>query len=296
MFGTKKRKFPYQSPGELFIGKFGVPRDIDDVIHYADFLRQSAQVSDHPPINLTKIFEHFGIKSHKAPLIDQQGTSDGLLGFMLIKENDPETRQRFSEAHELIEFLFHEYKNLPEWHKSYYATHKTTKEKLCQKGAAALLMPHSTFVPVMSDRGISIESASELAGVYETSLLATLYRMLDECQDERLLVIWRFALKPTQEVNPAQQGLFGDDPVVLPQKKMRIWWCVTSAGTNNGFIPAHQSIHDDSIIARAYESGQLLSGIERLQLKGINGRYNIEAKKANIGDEPCVLALLNRYS
>ena len=58
------------------------------------------------------------------------------------------------------------------------------------------------------------------------------------------------------------------------------------------FIPAHQSAADDSIIARSYECGELLSGSERFQLKGIDGRYHVEAKKVNIGEELCVLSLL----
>ena len=290
------QKLPYQNPGGLFIEKFGVPRDIDDVIRYADFLRQEAGVSSQPPIDLMKIFDRFGIKSHQAPLVEQQGTSDGFLGFMLIKEDDPVARQRFSEAHELIEFLFHQYKNLPKWRQSYYATHNTTKEKLCQKGAAALLMPQESFVPAMLELGLSFESASELASIYETSLLATLYRMIAECGDERLLVIWRLALKPTQEVNQAQPSLFGNDVSLLPEKKLRIWWPVASARASNGYIPFHQSIHDDSIIVKAYETGQLQKGSERFQLKGISGRYNVEAKKVNIGDEVCVLSLLHRQS
>ena len=157
-------------------------------------------------------------------------------------------------------------------------------------------MPRESFVPTMLARGVSFESASDLAGIYETSLLATLYRILAECRDERLLVIWRFALKPTQEMNQAQPSLFGADLLARPQKKLRIWWPVTSVAANNGFIPPHQSIHDDSIIARAYETGQFQKGRERFQLKGINGRYNVEAKKVNIGDEVCVLSLLHRQS
>lgn len=285
---------PYQNPGQLFIKKFGVPHTIDDVISYADFLREAAGLSDQPPIDLTRIFDYFGIKSRQAPLVDQQGTSDGRLGFMLIKDDDPATRQRFSEAHELIEFLFHHYKNLPEWGHSYFATHNTTKEKLCQKGASALLMPRSSFVPAMLKNEFSFEGASNLAGIYETSLLATLYRMLAECENERLLVVWRLALKPTQEMNEAQPSLFENNLNVLPQKKLRIWWAVNSAEASNEFIPAHQSIPNDSIIASVFETGHLQKGSELLRLRGVYGRYNIEAKKVNIADETCVLSLLHR--
>jgi len=79
------------------------------------------------------------------------------------------------------------------------------------------------------------------------------------------------------------------------------------------------SAGDDSIIARSYacrgllsgserllsrrptnmelrlESRGLLSGSERFRLKGIGGRYRIEAKRVYMGDEMCVLSLLHRY-
>jgi hypothetical protein len=34
---------------------------------------------------------------------------------------------------------------------------------------------------------------------------------------------------------------------------------------------------------------------QRFRLKGNDGRYDVEAKKVNIGDEMCVLSLLQRY-
>jgi hypothetical protein len=295
------RKLVYQNPGELFIEKFGVPRDIDDVIRYADFLREAAGVGDWPAIDLTRIFERFGIQSHRVPLVDQQGSSDGLLGLMLIKEDDSAARQRFSEAHELIELLFYEYKQRPEWKESVFAASEKIKERACQKGAAALVMPRSSFVPAMLERGFSFDGASGLAAVYGTSLLATIYQMLDEYEDERLLVVWRLALKPTEVVSGGQAGLAGNDAAAGPdeaagpQRRLRIWWTARSAGARNDFIPAHQSAAEDSVVARCYGCGERLSGGERFRLKGIDGRYQVEAKRVNIGEEMCVLSLLQRY-
>jgi hypothetical protein len=37
-----------------------------------------------------------------------------------------------------------------------------------------------------------------------------------------------------------------------------------------------------------------LNGSERFRLKGIDGRFHVESKKVNIGDEMCVLSLLQR--
>ena len=108
-------------------------------------------------------------------------------------------------------------------------------------------------------------------------------------------MVWRLALKPTEMVSVGQAGLAGSEPAAGPQRKLRIWWTASSMAARNDFIPAHQSAADDSIIARSYASSQRLSGRERFQLKGIDGRYHVEAKKVNIGNEMCLLSLLQRY-
>lgn len=290
------KKRPYENPGKLFIDKYGLPHDIDDILKYTDFLYQQSKLNDQPPIDLTKIFNHFGISNHQGALNEQQGLSDGNLGFTLVKEDDPITRQRFSEAHELIEFLFHEYKNLPEWERSYYSTHHSTKEMLCQKGASALLMPRSSFAPHVLNMGVSLQSASILAKLYETSLLATLYRMLDVCVGEYLLVIWKYTLRPSQENSCSQPSLFGDAISFLPEKKLRIWWVVKSSTESKNYIPSNQSVNKDSVIVRAFETGELQQAEEFFQMRGISGKYEIEAKRVNIGDELCILSLFHRAS
>ena len=50
------KKRPYENPGKLFIDKYGLPHDIDDILKYTDFLYQQSKLNDQPPIDLTKIF------------------------------------------------------------------------------------------------------------------------------------------------------------------------------------------------------------------------------------------------
>ncbi len=92
-------------PGHLFIREHGPFRNEDDIVSYADFLRTMAGLTDQPPIDLTQIHQRFGIPAPLlAPLQDQQGLLfDSETGIMLIKEDDPITRQRFTNAHELME-------------------------------------------------------------------------------------------------------------------------------------------------------------------------------------------------
>lgn len=98
----------YTNPGKLFIQRFGLVECAEDVMRYVGFLRDEAGISAEPPIDLAPIHSRFGIPLPKyAPLPDLQGI---LLnpdhGLILIKEDDPAARQRFTAAHELIELLF----------------------------------------------------------------------------------------------------------------------------------------------------------------------------------------------
>lgn len=294
--GSMKGNTPkqqYKNPGHLFIEQYGVPKDIDTIFLFADFLRQKSGISDDPPIDLARIYARFGIKAHLAPLVDQPGFSDGTMGFMCIKEDDPATRQRFTQAHELIEFLFSAYKAMPRWNSSYFAHHHETKEKYCQRGAAALLMPRNSFVPAMMRLGVNMDSASILAGVYQTSLMSTLHRVVEEGTDrERILIIWHFALKATEDSLQGQPSLFGNDYVSFPQAKLRIWWSIVSRRPHTNYIPNHQSISKDSFIFHAYETGLPQNGIEAFNLKGVQGRYHVEARRVKVNEETCVLSLL----
>lgn len=95
------------SPGVLFLAKYGVPGDSSDINRYVDFLRKEAGVQLTPPIDLNKIYAKFQIPQPALEHIDQEGLLlDAERGLIIINEDDPRTRRRFSEAHELIELLF----------------------------------------------------------------------------------------------------------------------------------------------------------------------------------------------
>lgn len=276
---------PYRHPGQVFLSRYGLLHNHQDVFQYVDFLRREARLSDEPPVDLSLIYRHFGIPTPiRAPLCDQQGILvDSDTGIILIKEDDPIVRQRFTEGHELMELLFDAQARLlgaskPGWNEQ-------KKEQLCDRGAADLLMPQSSFLPLLHELGISLSTGRTLANLYQTSLLATLVRMIHYGLGASALVMWHCALK--------RREMESFDPAVLPQKKLRVWWRTRTRSWTSGFIPKNKSVSHDSLIAFAYTTGQPQNGREILNLGWGPIHCQVEAMPIQLGDKSCVLSLLH---
>jgi IrrE N-terminal-like domain len=163
-----------------------------DVFDYVDFLREVGQLGDRLPVDLEKIYRAFGMPIPlRVPLEDQQGILlDSSTGMILIREGDPIVRQRFTEGHELMELLFDAQAdvvnelNLRHWD-------ELRKEKLCDAGAAELLMPKVLFRSHIQHLGTSIETGRSLSRIYHTSLIATLIRMVKLTSGELAIAYWK---------------------------------------------------------------------------------------------------------
>jgi hypothetical protein len=182
----------YQHPGYAFLNRYGSLQTEGDVFHYVDFLRESARLNCRPPVDFTKIYAAFGMPIPlRVPLEDQQGILlNSLTGMILIREGDPIVRQRFTEGHELMELLFDaqadvaQELNLPNWDEA-------RKEKLCDAGAAELLMPKSLFRSHIQHLGTSMKTARSLSRIYHTSLIATLIRMVELTHGDYAIALWK---------------------------------------------------------------------------------------------------------
>ncbi|MEP0919466.1 ImmA/IrrE family metallo-endopeptidase [Leptolyngbya sp. DQ-M1] len=276
---------PYRHPGRAFLSQHGRLQCEDDVFRYVNFLRQESGLGDEPPIALTCIYQHFGMPEPlRAPLEEQQGILvDSNTGIILIKEDDPIVRQRFTEGHELMELLFDAQQEarfesaLPNWSEQ-------RKERLCDQGAADLLMPQSSFVPKLNRLGISFKTGRSLAALYQTSLLATLARMLQYGTGNYALVLWHCVLKPSEMKQSAP---------IKAKRKLRVCWKLQTQDWTGGFIPKDKSIPHDSLISQAYISGQPYSGAETIDLGSTSIRCNVEALPIRLGDRISVLSLLH---
>jgi hypothetical protein len=268
------------------MSRYGLLQNDEGVFRYVNFLRQEAGLTDKPPVDLSLIYQHFGIPTPlRAPLSDQQGILvDSDAGVILIKEDDPVVRQRFTEGHELMELLFDAQEKLlggakPSWNEQ-------RKEQLCDQGAADLLMPQSSFLPLLHNLGISLNTGRTLANLYQTSLLATLVRMIQYGLGAYALVMWHTALK-RREMDCFK------DPAILPQKKLRVWWRTRTRSWTSGFIPKNKSISHDSLISLAYKTGQPQTGAEILNLGWGPIHCQVEAMPMQLGDKYCVLSLVH---
>lgn len=271
------------------------------VLDYAAFLRAKAGLNNKPPVDINRIYEAFSLTLRSASLLESlpgmQGLAAKQVGLVFISEDDPGTRQRFTQSHELMEFLMDALSgnNLGPAVRM-YVDEGPKKEQLCDWGAARLLMPVSLFRQHISELGVSLDVASNLSYIYQTSLLATL-RHIVECLDGPVaLVVWRYAHKPTEMkyvAAPNQESLFGDNYRGGPQKELRVWWRVFGHRAKHLAIPLHKSVSRDSLIYRVYEEGVPQNGEASFNLVALKGRFFVEARPAIIGSEHCVISLFH---
>lgn len=282
---------PYRHPGYAFLEHHGPLQSEADVERYGDFLRQSAQLDDDcPPVSLGRIYTCFGIPiPRQAPLQDQQGILvDGDSGLILIKEDDPLVRQRFTEGHELMELLFdahHQQLGLPQEtapQRGGFNAEGDYKERLCDRGAAALLMPEQSFRARLQMLSMSLQTGRALAKDYQTSLVATLLRMVQLSSGAHALVMWRLGWATVED------KARGSEP---PQ--LRPGWQAFSAAWSVGKLARGQVAGPGSVVAIAPQLSQPLTGTELLMMGGAERRCHLEVLPLRGGRQQCVLALMH---
>jgi hypothetical protein len=280
----------YQHPGYAFLNRYGSLQTEADVFHYVDFLRESARLNCRPPVDFTKIYAAFGMPIPlRVPLEDQQGILlNSSTGMILIREGDPVVRQRFTEGHELMELLFDaqadvaQELNLPTWDEA-------RKEKLCDAGAAELLMPKSLFRSHIQHLGTSMETARSLSRIYHTSLIATLIRMVELTYGDYAIALWK-PLPHDRENNPhTNQG-------------WQLDWSVVSEAWSEGRLIKGLQVTDWPLDMQRLQSLQqtrvqlpLRSGLKwvRSQSLGIGGSKQYGDTSALQGLRITLLSLLS---
>ena len=297
MDNSQGEALEYTNPGKLFVQEHGSVEGSDDVMRYVDFLRKNAGIDYEPPVDLNKIYHRFGIPAPEyITLPNQQGLLlDAATGLILIHGEDPRVRQRFTAAHELMELLFASLPSGKGW-----AARRTggfreaPKERLCNEGAAELLMPRVSFVPRVSAVGVSYLGARQLAIEFDVSTTAALVRMVRVGPGKHAVVLWRMKNTPTEVRNmtPANQlSLFNDLASVGPPKKLRVEWAMV--GSNVPYIPVDKSVPEDSSIHTAWRDGVFTSSEDYLDLANCRGIFRCETQPFAVDDEVHVLSLLH---
>lgn len=207
----------------------------------ASLFARRASGTDDPWITISNLIaELFGAKSHacsvtrlenylaKRNISDlryENGTDfDGLIqplgltyddGFrVIINRSLPGTRLRFTLAHELCHTFF--YEHVPELK---FMPHEIdrSEERLCNFGAAELLMPQSSIIRNAKCKPVGLDSLEELARQFEVSTEAMLVRLRSLRLWNAELSYWRreidgtFVSEQIAGINKAQWNWRGNE-------------------------------------------------------------------------------------
>ena len=232
----------------LFVSTFGDPETPIDVEALASL--RGIQRSDESPV-----------LSEDAELVP-----DGMGGVkMRVNPDRPETRQRFSVAHEISHTFFPEYSSKT-WCRTdaRYRDRQNPEELLeilCDVGAAELLFP----LPWFGSDAANVKSADDLmqlASKYRASRDATVRRLAEVSAEPIAAVFFSWKLKPTQKPtigNKSQSSLFGEsaDERIRDALKLRIEYAITSSAfrTAGHFLPNDKSVPNDGPVYQAASTG-----------------------------------------
>ena len=204
-----------------------------------------------------------------------------------VNPDRPETRSRFSVAHEISHTFFPNYQ-IQKWCRT-DARHRRRDnpddllEKLCDIGASELILPAPWFIQdaasVTSGAGLV-----DLARKYVASREATVRRFAESHSGEIAALFLSWKLKPTQEptVGNIDQGdLFGTDPTDRARlaKRLRLDYSIPSPRFLEAghYLPADKSVENDGPLYESASSGRPCEGECMLDLGSAGGRYRILA-------------------
>ena len=273
----------YTNPGHLFAERAGLPQRPDDlygyVEDYAAFVLEEGGARSIP-VDLDAVCERFGIEWSDGALPEgTDGFSDGHAGRILVNEDHAEVRRRFTRGHELVELLFTALVESPVPEDVWHFLGGAHKERLCNRGGAAILLPFGLFEAEVEAAGVSVAAGRDLACRFGASLIATLIALVERGPGLHALVGWRRALKPTEvraTGGGAQLGL-GPGFEATPEPRMRVQWVRATRGADAPFIPRDKSVGDGSVIARAAAGETCGPCHEDLDLGPLKGRCLVEA-------------------
>lgn len=262
---------------------------------YADYLRTTASCLTLPVL-LDQIRNHHKFRLKKASL-DQRGFLMG--DTIFINGDDKETVQSFTQAHEMMESLVIALQTeLPlRFSESVWNTFDQSKENWCEAGAAELLMPLSLFAPYVYQQGVSLQTARQLANLCQTSLIATVRRVVETSTTDCIFVLFKEGHKKNQIV-PSKNGqtsLWGNTSDWDPPAELRVWkhWKSSQVKT---FVCPNESISRQTVIYKTLQNGvfsQVQIGNDNLDLEYIKGEKRTESMLVNIDNSQVVIALIH---
>lgn len=186
-----------------------------------------------------------------------------------VDPRPPVVRQNYSICHEIVHTFFPDCAD--------QQRHRNGKrvdevERLCQLGAAELLLPEAAFQEASATWGTSLNGVAELGGMFQASYEAVVRRLLSMAAEPVAAVFFSRRLKPTQRSGHGQSVLFdGCGPV----EKMRVLYCASSSSWS-AYIPKDKSVEEDSAVVRCERSPLVQQDTEDWGCSGL-GALRVES-------------------
>lgn len=203
---------------------------------------------------------------------------------MDLNEGDHPRRRRFTCAHEIMHTAFpgfeREHRYRADDSTGSYQRNRSEEEYLCDRGAAALLLPSELVTAGYP--AISLEAIQDLAEDAEASLEAAGNRLVDLSPQPAVFLVMELMHKP------ADRAAIRKGRSVPKQLRVRY----ARINGMNLFLPKFKSADKASALARALASPVTQQGVEHLPgAKPGSQTFNVEAKAFRRGDVDRVLAV-----
>lgn len=241
------------------------------------------------PVDLASLISFRGIHlSDESPAFSDDAellpTAKGIT--IRVNRDRPETRQRFSLAHEVIHTCFPGFEKKVQCRTDHRFRDALKMEELleslCDVGASELLFPIVPFFNLASDAKTASAIIS-LADLCIASREATIRRYVETHPDPIAALFLEWKTKPTQDrrLDPNQGNLFGLNPVDEARllQRLRVNYCISSESfrAKGYFIPQDKSLPTDGAIGEAARTGEPQDSQEVLDLGSLKGRFSVRS-------------------
>jgi Zn-dependent peptidase ImmA (M78 family) len=185
-------------------------------------------------------------------------------------------RRRFSLAHEIVHAWFDDssgerYFLRTQNRKKYEGDeYSRALEKCCDWGAAELLMPQPWFGETFAKLGLRASSVPELARLFEVSLEAAAFRMLETSGTSCAIGFFDFAISAAEAKRPVQS----DQSLGFPTYRIRRLF---KTGDFPFLFPSGKSVPKSSVVYQCSLGHEEINSVEQYQLGPLTARLCVSA-------------------
>lgn len=254
-----------------------------------------------PPFDPVILAEMRGIKVRPSSHELRQDAFIGMneLGQVEIvwNQNRPATRTRFSIGHEITHTFFPDCFETVRNRECTAGVEggKDELERLCDVGAAELVMPISEFGSDLASHGTTLDALDLLRDRYQVSREAVCIRSMQLADRDCAVVFFAYRNKPTEERTFAQGAFAFLD---RPEPKLRVEFMVASRAFQGRTLPKHKSVPAVSRLPDLCQSngpGARLGCVETWpEIQRESLRIDAMRIPGSSSDQIRVLVLLNR--